>query len=100
MIESAFKRVSVFGLGYIGLPTAAMFASSRIQVIGVDISQEIVDTINRGEIHIVEPDLHEIVRTVVEVTKQRPTAPVCCHIAIDFDRFQIVWRDPIQTVAG
>lgn len=60
-----FKTISMIGLGYIGLPTAALFASRRVQVIGVDVSQFAVDTINRGEIHIVEPELGAIVRTAV-----------------------------------
>lgn len=60
-----FQTVSVIGLGYIGLPTAAMFASRRVRVIGVDINQHAVDTINRGQIHIVEPELDMIVRSVV-----------------------------------
>ncbi|WP_226469950.1 UDP-N-acetyl-D-mannosamine dehydrogenase [Luteimonas panaciterrae] len=61
----SFNTVSVIGLGYIGLPTAAAFASARVQVIGVDINQHAVDTINRGEIHIVEPDLDVSVRAAV-----------------------------------
>ncbi len=60
-----FNRVSVIGLGYIGLPTAAMFASRKIEVIGVDVNQAAVDTINRGEIHIIEPDLDMIVDAAV-----------------------------------
>lgn len=57
----SFETVSVIGLGYIGLPTAAMFAAHGKKVIGVDINQSAVDTINRGEIHIVEPDLDALV---------------------------------------
>ena len=60
-----FDTISVVGLGYIGLPTAAIFASRKKNVIGVDINQNSVDTINRGEIHIVEPDLDIVVRAVV-----------------------------------
>lgn len=59
------SRVSVVGLGYIGLPTAAMFASRKVNVIGIDINQHAVDTINRGEIHIVEPELDMIVHAAV-----------------------------------
>lgn len=59
------SRVSVIGLGYIGLPTAAMFASRKVNVIGIDINQHAVDTINRGEIHIVEPELDMIVHAAV-----------------------------------
>ena len=62
----SFETISVIGLGYIGLPTAAMFASRKKKVIGVDVNQKAVDTINRGEIHIVEPELDIIVRSVVK----------------------------------
>lgn len=61
----SFNTISVIGLGYIGLPTAAMFASRKKKVIGVDVNQHAVDTINRGEIHIVEPDLDMIVHAAV-----------------------------------
>jgi len=61
----SFSSLSVIGLGYIGLPTAAVFASRKVKVIGVDVNQKAVDTINRGEIHIVEPDLDIVVRSVV-----------------------------------
>ncbi|WP_412971555.1 UDP-N-acetyl-D-mannosamine dehydrogenase [Glaciecola sp. MF2-115] len=57
----AFETISVIGLGYIGLPTAAMFAAHGKKVVGVDVNQHAVDTINRGEIHIVEPDLDALV---------------------------------------
>ena len=60
-----FSTISVIGLGYIGLPTAAVFASRQRNVIGVDVNQKAVDTINRGEIHIVEPDLDMVVRAAV-----------------------------------
>lgn len=61
----SFETISVIGLGYIGLPTAAMFAAYGKTVIGVDVNQHAVDTINRGEIHIVEPDLDAIVHKAV-----------------------------------
>lgn len=57
--------VSVIGLGYIGLPTAALFASRGIEVVGVDVSSHVVDTINEGRIHIVEPKLEGLVRDAV-----------------------------------
>jgi len=60
-----FETISVIGLGYIGLPTAAAFAGRKKQVIGVDVSQHVVDTINRGEIHIVEPELDLLVNAAV-----------------------------------
>jgi len=65
MHQFKVMTVSVIGLGYIGLPTAAMFASRKVKVIGVDINQHAVDTINRGEIHIVEPELDMIVQAAV-----------------------------------
>ena len=73
MPEHTFKRISVIGLGYIGLPTAAMFASRRVEVVGVDVNQHAVDTINRGEVHIVEPDLDIVVRAVVREGYLRAT---------------------------
>ncbi|MFW7381310.1 MAG: UDP-N-acetyl-D-mannosamine dehydrogenase [Oligoflexus sp.] len=60
-----FDVISVIGLGYIGLPTAAMFASRKKKVIGVDISNHAVDTINNGGIHIVEPELDVLVKEAV-----------------------------------
>lgn len=73
----SFDTISVIGLGYIGLPTAAAFASRNKKVIGVDVNQRAVDTINRGEIHIVEPDLAEVVsHAVSEGYLQAVTQPV------------------------
>lgn len=57
------------GLGYIGLPTAAVAASKGIDVIGVDINPEVVETINKGQIHIVEPELDILVKEVVSKGK-------------------------------
>jgi UDP-N-acetyl-D-mannosaminuronic acid dehydrogenase len=59
------KLISVVGLGYIGLPTAALLASQGYTVVGTDISKHAVDTINQGKIHIVEPDLDAFVRSAV-----------------------------------
>lgn len=58
-------KINVVGLGYIGLPTAAMFASNGVEVTGVDISPKIIDTINAGHIHIEEPGLEEVIKSVV-----------------------------------
>lgn len=60
-----FETISMIGLGYIGLPTATLFASRKKKVIGVDISQHAVDTINQGKIHIVEPELDMLVHSAV-----------------------------------
>ena len=59
-------KVVMMGLGYIGLPTAALIASRGIQVQGIDVNQSVVDTINEGKIHIVEPALDGLVKHVVE----------------------------------
>lgn len=59
------STISVIGLGYIGLPTAAIFASRRFKVIGVDVNKHAVDTINQGRVHIVEPDLDMLVQAAV-----------------------------------
>jgi UDP-N-acetyl-D-mannosaminuronic acid dehydrogenase len=59
-------EVCVIGLGYIGLPTAAIIARSNCRVTGVDLSQDVVDIINRGEIHIEEVDLDGLVQGVVQ----------------------------------
>lgn len=68
-----FDTICVVGLGYIGLPTATMFASRRKKVIGVDVNQHAVDTINRGEIHIVEPELDIAVHAAVKEGYLRAT---------------------------
>ncbi|MFC6337424.1 UDP-N-acetyl-D-mannosamine dehydrogenase [Pseudomonas sp. CCM 7891] len=61
----SFQTISVIGLGYIGLPTAAVFASRKKQVIGVDVNPNAVAIINKGSIHIVEPDLDMVVHAAV-----------------------------------
>ena len=58
-------EVVTIGLGYIGLPTSALIASHGTRVLGIDINQKIVNTINQGKIHIVEPELGEIVSKAV-----------------------------------
>lgn len=63
------KKVCVIGLGYIGLPTAALLANRGYEVHGVDVVQSTVDTINRGEIHIIEPELDTFVRSAVNSGK-------------------------------
>jgi len=63
------RKVCVLGLGYIGLPTAALLANRGYEVHGVDILKDVVDTINRGEIHIVEPDLDSFVKAAVNSGK-------------------------------
>jgi len=62
-------KICVIGLGYIGLPTAALLANKNYQVHGVDVNQYVVDTINRGEIHIYEPELDEYVSRAISSKK-------------------------------
>ena len=59
-------KVVTIGLGYIGLPTSALIASKSIPVHGVDINKDVVETINQGKIHIVEPDLGTVVQLAVK----------------------------------
>jgi len=73
MKNTEFKRIAMVGLGYIGLPTAAIMASRGLDVIGIDVNQAAVDTINQGKIHIVEPDLDIVVRSAVSTGKLRAT---------------------------
>ena len=67
------KKIEVFGLGYVGLPVSAAFASRGFQVIGVEVQPLIVETINGGKIHIVEPDLDMLVQAAVSAGKLRAT---------------------------
>jgi UDP-N-acetyl-D-mannosaminuronic acid dehydrogenase len=60
------KKVCVIGLGYIGLPTASLLGTKGYQVFGVDTSEHVINTINQGEIHIVEPDLDILVKSAVQ----------------------------------
>lgn len=59
-------KICVIGLGYIGLPTSVMFAKHGLKVVGVDISETVVDTLNKGVMHIEEPGLGELLLDVVE----------------------------------
>lgn len=72
-MNQEFQTISIIGLGYIGLPTAAVFASRKIKVIGVDVNPYAVETINRGQIHIIEPDLDMVVHAAVSEGYLRAT---------------------------
>ncbi len=72
----SFARISVVGLGYIGLPTAAMFADNGLDVRGTDVNPRVVETINAGRPHFGEPNLDALVRRVVEAGKLRAAAEV------------------------
>lgn len=71
--QDGFGTISVVGLGYIGLPTAAVFAARAVNVIGVDVNASVVETINSGRIHIVEPDLDTAVQDAVNAGRLRAT---------------------------
>ena len=73
-IDGGFSRVSVIGLGYVGLPTAAVIANRGISVIGVDANPKTVERIKKGEAHIVEPDLDILVRSAVTSGNLRAVA--------------------------
>ncbi len=64
-----YQKICIIGLGYIGLPTAALLANKGFDVHGVDVVQNTVDIINRGEIHIVEPELDTFVKAAVNSKK-------------------------------
>ena len=68
------EKICVMGLGYIGLPTASLLATKGCEVIGVDISAKVIETINRGEVHIREPELDVLVRSAVSSGNLRAQA--------------------------
>ena len=70
---TAEKHVCVVGLGYIGLPTASLLGTRGYQVTGVDVSKDVVATINQGRIHIVEPDLDVMVKSAVHSGRLQAT---------------------------
>ena len=59
------KKICIMGMGYIGLPTAVLLANQGYQVHGVDINQKTIEIINRGETHIVEPELNKFVYSAI-----------------------------------
>ena len=87
-----FETISMIGLGYIGLPTAVIFALRHIKVIGVDINQRTVDQINAGQSHIVEPGLEDALRRSVRSGLLRATTQ-----AEPADAFLIAVPTPFQS---
>lgn len=75
--DPSSTTICVVGLGYIGLPTAAILADRGYRVVGVDVRPDVVDTINRGEIHIHEPRLDELVARVVQQGRLRASIEPC-----------------------
>ncbi|MFB5195221.1 nucleotide sugar dehydrogenase [Neobacillus sp. KR4-4] len=59
-------KICTIGLGYIGLPTSIMFAKHNVEVVGIDVKQEVIDSLNSGKIHIEEPGLQEALEEVIE----------------------------------
>ena len=74
--DPAFRKLAVIGLGYIGLPTAAVFADAGLDVVGIDVNPATVDSINAGQPHIVEPNLDRLLQTVVEKKTLRASLKV------------------------
>lgn len=75
------QKTVMIGLGYIGLPTAAVMANNGVDVIGVDVSEKVVETINQGKIHIVEPSLDKLVHKVVQKGRLKATTrPVAADV--------------------
>lgn len=72
-MKQEFKKICVVGLGYIGLPTAATFAARGLDVVGFEISEDVVNTINQGQAHIVEPELDMLVSGAVHSGKLKAT---------------------------
>ena len=87
-----FQKVAVIGLGYIGLPTAALIASRGMQVFGVDTKEDVVRTVASGAIHISEPDLDGLVSKVVSSgalttsTKPQPADVFMIAVPTPIDR--------------
>ena len=90
-----FQKIVVVGLGYIGLPTASMLASKGHSVLGVDTNKEIVDIINSGGIHIVEPDLDVLVKAAVSSGNLRASL-----IPEEADTFIIAVPTPFKEIEG
>lgn len=70
----SISRICVVGMGYIGLPTSAVFADNGVDVCGVDVDPRVIESINQGKPHIVEPDLDVLLRKVVQAGRLHATA--------------------------
>jgi UDP-N-acetyl-D-mannosaminuronic acid dehydrogenase len=84
------KSVCVLGLGYIGLPTASVLATNGFQVIGVDVNPHVVETINRGDIHIEEPGLGTVVQAAINSGRLKAST-----VPVEADVFIIAVPTPI-----
>ena len=72
-IEKRELKISILGMGYIGLPTAIIFAKTGFIVYGFDVNKNIINTLKSGHIHIVEPDLQDAFKKVLDDKKLIPT---------------------------
>ena len=88
----SFKKICVIGLGYVGLPTAAIFASSGLNVLGVDNNPETIEAINSGKINTTEPDLDVLVNKAMVAGKFR-----VAHLPEPADAFIIAVPTPFTT---
>ena len=84
-------KVCVVGLGYIGLPTAALMAKAGHGIVGVDVNKKAVDTINAGHIHIIENGLEDLVKEVVEAGRLKAQSTPC-----EADAFIIAVPTPVH----
>jgi len=89
------QKIVIMGLGYIGLPTASILATKGHQVVGVDINEATVNTINSGNIHIVEPDLDILVRSAVNCGNLKASS-----VPEEADIFIIAVPTPFKAVDG
>ncbi len=85
------NKVVTIGLGYIGLPTSALIASNGIQVCGVDVNSKVVEIINQGKIHIVEPELDKAVEKAVKEGFLKATTK-----AVESDTYLVVVPTPFK----
>ncbi len=100
------KKICIMGMGYIGLPTAALLANRGCQVHGVDINQHVIDTINKGKIHIVEPELDLFVKSAINsgflTASIEPAEVEVFMIAVPTpfykDKFNKITNSPIPNV--
>jgi UDP-N-acetyl-D-mannosaminuronic acid dehydrogenase len=76
-MDKEFRTICVMGLGYIGLPTASLLGTKGYKVTGVDVSPSVVETINQGKIHIVEPDLDLLVKSAVNAGNLKASLEPC-----------------------
>src|SRR5687768_11514291 len=95
MLHKQDLKVCILGLGYIGLPTAAMLASRGIAVLGVDVKPEVVECVGQGRVHIIEPDLDMLLHAAVQTHKLRTALTPA-----EADVFLIAVPTPLHETVG